>query len=194
MAAVPVVAGHAATARLRLAPARMAELADIAALHADPRVWRHRPEGRHTSVEHTRRKVIEMEQQWTRDGLGYWVARLRQPIAELPVGACVGVGGVAVEAHRGWWNLYYRFRPEAHGHGLATELCQAALTAARSVGAERPVIASLLQDNVASEATAKAAGLRLQWSGPDMERSDAIRLIYADRAVNAAELAALGCG
>ena len=107
----------------------MPELADIVALHADERVWRHRPEGRHTSIEHTRSKVTEMEHQWNRDGLGYWVARLRRPLAGLPAGTCVGVGGCAVEGDRDWWNLYYRFRPESHGHGLATELCQAALRA-----------------------------------------------------------------
>lgn len=169
----------------------MSELADIAALHADERVWLHRPEGRHTSVEHTRSKVVQMEHQWARDGLGYWVARLQQPVAGLPAGACVGVGGCAVEADRGWWNLYYRFRPESHGHGLATELCQAALTAARSVDTQRPVIASLLEENLASKMTAERAGLSLQWRGSDKARASAVRLVYADRTLDADELAAV---
>ena len=169
----------------------MSELADINALHADERVWRHRPEGRHTSIEHTRNKVTAMEHQWNRDGLGYWVARLHQPLAGLPAGACVGVGGCAVERHRGWWNLYYRFRPESHGHGLATELCQAALRAARSVDAERPVIASLHEENLASKATAERAGLSLQWRGPGKESAGAVLLVYADRTIDTEELAEL---
>lgn len=126
-----------------------------------------------------------MEQQWARDGLGYWTARLREPVAELPAGAFVGVGGCAVESPRDWWNLYYRFRPESQGHGLATELSEAALTAAHAVDAGRPVVASLLADNHASRVTAERAGLRLQWREPDEGRSDAVRLIYADRAIDA---------
>lgn len=178
--------GVVATARLGLVPAGMAELAEIAALHADERVWRYRPQGRHTSMHYTRTKVVAMEEQWHRDGLGYWVARLRGPVAGLPVGACVGVGGCAVEGRRDWWNLYYRFRPEAHGHGLATELCQAALAAARSVAAGRPVVATLAETNDASRATAERAGLRLQWRGHDHE--GIVQLIYADRELDASEL------
>ena len=40
-------------------------------------------------------RMTEMEHQWDRDGLGYWVARLHQPLAGLPAGTCVGVGGCA---------------------------------------------------------------------------------------------------
>lgn len=183
-------APHALAARLLLTPARMAELDDIASLHADERVWRHRPEGRHTSVEYTRAKVAEMEHQWQQNGLGYWVARLRYPVAEAPADTFVGVGGCAVQANQNWWNLYYRLRPEQHGHGFAAEICHAALAAAHSVDAERPVLANLLEGNAASKATAERAGLQLQWRGPGPGASKAVRLIYADRALNAQQLAA----
>ncbi|CAI9414389.1 GNAT family N-acetyltransferase [Nocardioides sp. T2.26MG-1] len=173
------------TERLVLRALTMAELDEVAALHADERVWQHRPEGRHPSVEHTRGKVVGMEQQWARDGLGYWTARLRQPIGELRAGEFVGVGGCAVETPDAWWNLYYRFRPEAHGHGLAAELSQAALTAAHDVDGDRPVVAILLEDNHASRVTAERAGLRLQRREPDGGRPDAVRLIYADRTLDA---------
>lgn len=173
------------TERLVLAPVTMADLEDVAALHADERVWRHRPEGRHTSVEYTRGKVIGMERQWARDGLGYWTARLRAPVGDLPAGAFVAVGGCAVE-EPGWWNLYYRFRPESQGHGLATELSDAALTAAHAADAARPVVASLHADNHASRVTAERAGLQLQWREPDEARPDTVRLIYADRTLDAA--------
>lgn len=117
------------------------------------------------SVEYTRAKVTTMEQQWTRDGLGYWVARLRQPVAGASANTFVGVGGCAIEANEEWWNLYYRLRPESHGHGFATEICHAALAAAHAIDAERPVLANLLEENKASKATAERAGLHLQWRG-----------------------------
>lgn len=177
--------------RLLLTPARMGELDDIAALHADERVWRHRPEGRHMSVEYTRAKVAAMEQQWTRDGLGYWVARLRQPVAGASINTFVGVGGCAVEANEEWWNLYYRLRPESHGHGFATEICRAALAAAHSVDAGRSVLANLLEENAASKATAERAGLHLQWRGPARSDPEAVRLIYADRPLESDQLAAV---
>jgi RimJ/RimL family protein N-acetyltransferase len=169
----------------------MDELDELAALHADERVWLHRPDGRHVSVEYSRAKVAEMEQQWSRDGLGYWVARLGQPIAGVSADTFVGVGGCAVEASGDWWNLYYRLRPELHGHGFATEICHAALAAAHSVCAERPVLANLLEENRASKATAERAGLQLQWRGHGRGSPEAVRLIYADRPLDADQLAAV---
>lgn len=180
-----------ATPRLILTPVCMAELDEIAALHADERVWRHRPEGRHASVDHTRGKVLEMEEQWRRDGLGYWTAHLRHPLGQLPAGAFVGVGGCAVESHGEPWNLYYRLRPESQGHGLATELAKAAVAAAQRVAPDRSVIASLLEQNVASKKTAERAGLRLQWRGPDAGIPGAVRLLLADRPLDIDQLTAL---
>lgn len=49
--------------------------------------------------------------------------------------------------------------------GLATELCPAAINAAPT-RSDRPVIAFLLENNVASTATAQRAGLRRVWCGP----------------------------
>ena len=66
-----------------------------------------------------------------------------------------------------------------------------ALGAARSADAERPVIASLAEDNLASKATAERAGLRLQWRGPGEAPGGADRLVYADRTIDTRELAAL---
>lgn len=172
------------TQRLVLRAVTMVELDDIAALHADERVWRHRPEGRHTSVEYTRGKVTAMEEQWARDGLGYWTARLREPIAGLPAGEFVGVGGCAVEMPPHWWNLYYRFRPESQGHRLAAELGRAALVAARNVDASRPVVASVAEGNHASRATAERVGLRLRGREPGGDTADAVRLLYADRDID----------
>lgn len=132
-----------------------------------------------------------MEEQWRRDGLGYWVARLRHPLAQLPTGAFVGVGGCAGDGHKDSWNLYYRFRPESHGHGLATELAKAALAAAHRVAPDRPVVASLLEHNAASKKTAERAGLRLQWRGLDVSNPGAVRLVLADRVLDVDQVAAV---
>lgn len=181
------------TSRLTLRSAALADLGDMAALHADERVWRHFPTGRHTSVERTQQYLLRCEQQWRRDGLGYWVAELREQVAGFGRGETAGIGGCARPEEATWWNLYYRLRPELQGHGLASELCQAALAAAHDVDPDRPVIAFLLEHNDASRATAERAGLRLAWRGPDVGNPDtaAIRLIYADRPVDTAQLDAV---
>jgi RimJ/RimL family protein N-acetyltransferase len=90
-----------------------------------------------------------------------------------------------------WWNLYYRFTPPAWGLGLAAELVDAALDAARAVEPDRPVIAYLLEHNVESRGRAERAGLTQVWRGPDAGNPDpdAVRLVYADRPLPADLLA-----
>ena len=181
------------TSRLVLVPAGLDHLDEMAALHADERVWRHLPSGRHTDREQTREYLLERERQWQRDGLGYWVARLRQRVGDLAAGQTAGIGGCAIPAGSTWWNLYYRLKPEVHGHRLAAELCAMAIKAARRVDSTQPVIAFLLEHNRASKATAERAGLTLAWRGPDAGNPDpqAVRLIYADRALDDTRLQAL---
>ncbi len=176
-----------------LTPAGPADLDAMAALHSDERVWRHLPSGRHTEVEQTRRYLVEREQQWNRDGLGYWIVTLRHAVGELAAGHIAGMGGCAVPPGATWWNLYYRLTPEVHRQGLATELCAAAIDAAHRTRRDRPVIAFLLENNAASMATAQRAGLRQVWRGPDAGNPDAtaVRLIYADRELDRTRLAAL---
>lgn len=183
----------AMTARLELSPARVGDLAAMAQLHADERVWRHLPAGRHSDPEQTRVYLVELERQWREDGLGYWSARLREPVGELCAGELVGIGGCAIPAGATWWNLYYRFTPEVHHRGLATELCQAAVVAARRTHSALPIVAFLLEHNRASKATAERVGLHLVWRGIDTGNADpsAVRLIYADRQLDGARLDAL---
>ena len=181
------------TPRLILVPAGLDHLDDMAALHADERVWRHLPSGRHTDREQTRDYLLDREGQWQRDGLGYWVARLRQRVGDLAAGQIAGIGGCAISAGASWWNLYYRLYPEVHGHRLATELSATAISAARQLEPELPVIAFLLEHNRASKATAERAGLTLAWRGADAGNPDpkAVRLIYADRVLDQKRLEAL---
>ena len=95
----------------------------------------------------------------------------------------VGTGGCALRIGTSWWNLYYRLTPAAWGLGLAAELVDAALDAARIVAPQRPVLAYLLEHNTRSRGRVERAGLSLLWRGPDAGNPDpdAVRLIYADR-------------
>jgi RimJ/RimL family protein N-acetyltransferase len=182
-----------ATARMQLTPAGVGDLAPMAALHADERVWSHLPTGRHKDVEQTRTYLVERERQWRQDGLSYWIARLREPIGDLAAGTVAGIGGCAIPGGATWWNLYYRLTPEVHRHGLATELCLAAIDAAHETRRSLPVIAFLVEHNHASKATAERAGLHLAWRGPDAGNPDpaAVRLIYSDRRLDDTRLNAL---
>lgn len=181
------------TDRLILTPVGLDDLDAMAELHADPRVWRHFPSGRHRDREQTRAYLVERERQWRRDGLGYWTVRSRAAVGNLSRGDIVGIGGCAVPDGRTWWNLYYRLRPEVHRHGVAVEVCRAGLDAAHAVDQALPVTAFLLEHNVPSRATAERVGLQLVWRGPDSGNPDAsaVRLIYADRPLDAGQTQAL---
>jgi RimJ/RimL family protein N-acetyltransferase len=171
------------TARLTLAAVTRDDLADLNALSSDPRVWQHLPSGRHTDLDTTARQVARFEESWVRCGLGYWTAHLRE------TGEFVGVGGCAAR-HEAVWNVYYRFRPEAQGNGYANELVQAARAAAAHVRPLWPVVAYLVEHNVASRRVAERAGLQLVWRGPDFENPDpdVQRLVFADRRLTAGQL------
>ncbi len=172
------------TARLELSAVTAQDVDEVHELHADPEVWRHFPSGRHADPVDTARLVEGIVRDWADTGLGYWALRPRADLPDGPsAGSFLGVAGVKpVEGTR--WNLYYRLAPRAQGHGLAGEAVTAALAAAADVNARLPVVAYLLEHNLASRRTAERAGLHLVWRGPDRGNPDpaAVRLIYADRA------------
>jgi RimJ/RimL family protein N-acetyltransferase len=176
---------HLETPRLQLDAVVPSDLDEHFALLSDPGVWAHLPSGRHTSPERTREGIEHSLGHWSRDGLGYWTARLREdlPGTALRAGAVAGTGGCALRVGTTWWNLYYRLTPAAWGLGLAAELVTAAIDAAHTVAPDRPVIAYLLEHNVRSRGRAEKAGLSLVWTGPDAGNPDpdAVRLVYADR-------------
>jgi RimJ/RimL family protein N-acetyltransferase len=178
---------HLTTARLRLDAVVPDDLDDHYALMSDPAVWTHLPTGRHTSRDRTAEAIAHSVGHWERDGLGYWTARLLVDLTGTPLraGDVVGTGGCALRTGTSWWNLYYRLTPPAWGHGLAAELVDAALDAARTVAPDRPVVAYLLEHNIESQVRAERAGLSLVWRGPDAGNPDpaAVRLVYADRPI-----------
>jgi RimJ/RimL family protein N-acetyltransferase len=172
-----------ATARLQLDPPREDDLEALHRIYSDARTWTHLPSGRFAELATTRDALAGWLADWREEGLGAWVAR--------EDGVVVGHGGCAVRQGV-FWNLGYRFAPEAQGRGLATELALAAVEAAREHRPELPVVAYLLEHNTASAAVAAKAGLTPRHRGPDAGNPDprAVRLVLADRELDARQLAA----
>ena len=174
---------HLRTERLCLDAVTHHDLDQVHELHADPEVWRHLPSGRHSTRGRTAAYIADIERDWAVRGLGYWSIRPGGRHDDGPaVGTLIGVGGCAVRQDA-VWNLYYRLTPAAQGHGFAAEMVSAACDAATNLRPDLPIVASLLEHNRGSKATADRAGLQLAWRGPDPGNADrtAIRLIYADR-------------
>jgi RimJ/RimL family protein N-acetyltransferase len=192
---------HVRTTRLWLDEPVEADAVDLFAIHSDPRSWRHFPSGRVTDPAAGSVMVGASRRRFDRDGLAYWSVR------EAHDGPVVGRGGCAVPDEaldadatgRGWWNLYYRFDQRVLGRGYAVEMGRSAIQAAHDVAPERPVLAYLVEHNVASRRTAEKLGLRLVWRGPDADNPDpaAVRLVHLDREPDdrlVAALAAEGMG
>jgi RimJ/RimL family protein N-acetyltransferase len=177
---------HVRTERLWLDRPVQGDLADLHRIHADPESWAHFPQGRHLDLARTQRTLDASDVEWTH-GLGYWCVR------DSATGPVVGMAGCAMTGDQPWWNLYYRFDSSVRGRGYAVEAARAALAAAREVAPGRPVLAYLLEINIASRRTAEKAGLSLVWTGPDVGNDDpaAVRLAYLDRAPDDAIRAAL---
>lgn len=175
---------HHRTERLWLDVATEADVDDLHAIHGDPDTWRHFPQGRHTTREQSAQMVGKGEDQWDTHGLGFWSVRDR---ADGPV---IGRGGCAVPGHGLWWNLYYRFATSAQGQGYAAEMARAAIQGgarrrSRAAGRRLPARAQPRPGSRRSQGRARA-GRR----GPDAgnDDPDAVRLVFADREIDAALL------
>lgn len=183
---MPAAHNRIDTDQLHLTAPTDADLDELHALFSDPAVWEHLPTGRHRTSDQTVDLVARNTASWRDHHLGAWVIRPR----EHPHGPLLGLAGCT--HHRGpSWNLSYRLARTAWGHGYATEVSRAALTAAVDTDPALPVIAYLLDHNTASKRTAERAGLHLRWRGPATENPTATRLIYADRPLTADTVRAL---
>lgn len=159
---------------------------DLAGLHlicSDPRVWTHFPSLQHVKIEQTRVLLDRWINSWDRDELGTWV--VRQPGSQT----VIGYGGCSVKQGT-FWNLGYRFAYSAQGQGFATELSLEAIRQAKICRPDLPIVAYLLEHNLASARVAEKAGLSLVHQGIDVGNPDpnAIRLAYADRQLSARAL------
>ena len=164
------------------------------AIDSDPRVWTHLPSGRLTDEEEAEAILVRLASQWELDGIGPWMVR-RVPGGEI-LGYCgcslrgVAGPGASRRTPGAFWNLGYRFRPEAQGQGLATAVSRDAIAAAGAVDPALPVVAYLLEANAASAVVARRLGLELVHRAPDAGNPDptAVRLVFADRDLTAAQL------
>lgn len=173
------------TERLRLSRPVPADLDEVFAIQNDPRVWTHFPSLRHTDTTPTLQMMERWERSWNAAGLGSWVVRLRDTGEMVGNGGCSLLGGEV-------WNLGYRIAADHHGKGYATELAEAAVARAREIAPERPLIAFLVEHNRASAHVAEKLGLELVHRAPDAGNPDpdVMRLVYSDRPLTAAQLAA----
>lgn len=173
------------TARLSLDRPQHSDLAELFAIYSDPRVWTHYPSHRHTEPSTTEVMLQRWIDGWENDGFGMWIVRTLDDSAMLGHCGCTVREGA-------FWNLGYRFAPAAQGHGYATETAPFAVESATQHRPELPVVAFLLEHNVASATVASKVGLTLRHRAPDSGNPDpdAIRLVYADRELTPNELAA----
>jgi RimJ/RimL family protein N-acetyltransferase len=171
------------TERLVLSRPFRADLDGLFAIESDPRVWSHYPSLRHREPDQTLALIERWSRQWADIGFGPWVARLQDESRVIGSGGCSLTGGVV-------WNLGYRFAADVHGRGYATELAREAIRHARAINPELPVIASLLEHNIASERVALKLELERVYRAPDSGNPDpsAIRLVYADRPLTDTQL------
>ena len=185
---------HVTTARLRLDAVVPDDLDEHYALLSDPAVWAHLARRAGTPRRSGRRRPSSTPSA-TGNATG-WATGRRGCSSTWPAPRCApgtwwAPAAAPLRVGTAWWNLYYRFTPAAWGHGLAAELVDAALDAARQSTPDRPVVACLLEPNVQSRGRAERAGLSLVWRGPDAGNPDpaAVRLVYADRPLPDALLA-----
>lgn len=152
-------------------------------IFSDPRVWTHAPAKRHSSIQKTESMLQSWVESWEQNPLGPWVVRLPDD------SKIIGYGGCSLKRDA-FWNLGYRFAVEAQGYGYATEVALEASRQALLSRPDLPIIAFLLEHNVASARIAEKVGLGLVYRCPDIGNvdPDAVRLVYADRELSADEL------
>ncbi|WP_162242786.1 MULTISPECIES: GNAT family N-acetyltransferase [Micrococcaceae] len=179
------------TARLVLSPLSTDDIDDVFVVYGDPATWEHLPSGRHTAREQSEALARRHRQSWERAGLGPWAVRISGAGADedLPAGTFIGAGGVSM-TEGGVWNLGYRLTPRSWGRGLATELAEAAVTAAGAALPLVPVTARILSNNRASSVVAQRAGLARRWEGPTTGIGTELARweIYADRVLTESQL------
>jgi RimJ/RimL family protein N-acetyltransferase len=168
------------TPRLLLTSVDMADLDDFHALHSDPDLYQHSPEAMNPDIEHSRSVIEGYEADWARTGLGYWSIRATD-------GSYLGCGGVRRDGLRGspegrggdrgeTWNVYYRLKKIAWGHGYAGEVVRVAARCAETIEADAVLQAVMRPCNQASEAVAKKLGMT--FCGSQFDAGGTEELVY----------------
>lgn len=147
------------TARLRMRAHRERDLADCAAMWADPQVVRHIG-GRPFSREEVWARLLRYVGHWSLLNYGYWA------VEEKTTGAFAGELGFAdfqreMESPlRGVPELGYAFTSQSHGRGYATEAARAALAWGDVHFAPNRTACIIHPDNLASIRVAEKCGYK----------------------------------
>lgn len=162
------------TERLSLRAPLASDLEAMYALHADPVANRFSPSGPLSSLEASEALLQTWLGHWQDKGFGYWAIAAREQPELL-----IGFGGVMTRTVGGVTGLYlyFRFRPQYWGQGLASEMALAALELAFGHLHAPNVLAVVLPSNTPSRKTLERIGMLLKSSLADVP-GQAPSLVY----------------
>ena len=158
------------TARLRLRPHRLADLADLLAMWSDPAVTRYIG-GKPSSEQQVWMRILGYTGHWALLGFGYWV------VEEKASGAFAGELGFAdykrpiAASMRGFPELGWALAPHAHGRGYATEALRAALAWGDAHLLSARTVCLIDPENAPSIRVAEKCGYRVFERGSFAERT-----------------------
>ena len=144
------------TARISLARIRESDLADLCALHADPRVMA--TLGGLRSEAETAAQIRDFDLHWERHGFGPWTAR------DPASGRFLGRGGlrrVPVDG-REEVEVLYALAADVWGRGLATELARESVRVGFEELALPELVCFTLPENTRSLAVMQRVGFQYQ--------------------------------
>jgi RimJ/RimL family protein N-acetyltransferase len=140
------------TAQAVMAPVSPADLADLQALKADPRVFATMLGGVRSPVQTAAELAADLAF-WAARGIGIWTVR------DVASGAFLGITGLMDRPDRLGIALRFAFWPEARGRGLARAAAGAALRFAHERAGIARVVAVAREDNFASRTVLGAIGM-----------------------------------
>ncbi|MFI6516062.1 GNAT family N-acetyltransferase [Spirillospora sp. NPDC050679] len=150
---------HLESERMLLRRFTEADIADLAALHGDPRVMRYigRPDPRAVVEEETLPRILD-EYRTLPPELGQWAALEKETRAFL---GWFSLRPATSRGLEGGTELGYRLKPEAWGRGYATEGARAVVrNGFEAAGVDR-VVATTMTVNTASRRVLERTGLSL---------------------------------
>ena len=147
------------TARLVLTPVGGADLADLRAIKADPRVFAVMLGGVRTPVQ-SAEELADDVVAWGADGFGIWAIRENAGLrVETPTARFVGVTGLERRPDGLGVALRFALWPEAQGRGLAREAAGAALRFGHERAGLRRIVAVVREANFASRMVLGGIGM-----------------------------------
>lgn len=147
------------TTRLSLRRPTPAAIDAIYRIHHDPAATAHNPADMLTTRADAEDRYQRWEQHWHQHGFGYWVIHPREVDGQRDILGFCGLKLMRLQ-NREILNLFYRLDPAVWGNGIATEAATAVVSWATTHLPDRPVVARVRPDNVASATVAERTGLR----------------------------------